>query len=108
MLGWDAEQTYLQTAIGVMVLDSMRVFNRERPVVQNTYQSYLKVSLGSPSEKCFTGMALGALFACLCVRGHDPILRNYVISRQNLRNITSECYQVELRNYVISRQNSIK
>lgn len=38
---FDAEQTYLQPAIDHVVLRLAEAYNKERPVVYNTYQAYL-------------------------------------------------------------------
>lgn len=41
----DAEQTWFQKTIRFLTIAQMRRYNRERPVIYNTYQHYLKETL---------------------------------------------------------------
>ena len=46
----DAEQTYLQPAIDHVVLTMQQRYNKDRPVVFNTYQAYLKNAACVPCD----------------------------------------------------------
>ncbi|XP_047236638.1 proline dehydrogenase 1, mitochondrial [Girardinichthys multiradiatus] len=65
----DAEQTYFQPAISKLTLDLQRIYNREKPIVFNTYQCYLKEAYKNVTMDIELSKKEGWCFAAKLVRG---------------------------------------
>ena len=76
----DAEQTYLQAALGYLVLVLQAKFNKDEPVVYNTYQCFRKDTLARLQADCKIANELGFKNAGLDLHNHDLHLRGLIIS----------------------------
>lgn len=65
----DAEQTYLQPAINRLTVDMQKIYNKDKPVIFNTYQCYLKEAFDSVSMDVALSCREGWHFAAKLVRG---------------------------------------
>jgi len=65
----DAEHTYFQGAIDHAVLNLMRKYNREKQIIFNTYQAYLKNTHMKLTTHVRKARREGFLFSCKLVRG---------------------------------------
>ncbi|XP_065107020.1 proline dehydrogenase 1, mitochondrial isoform X2 [Paramisgurnus dabryanus] len=65
----DAEQTYFQPAISRLTVEMQRIFNRDKAVVFNTYQCYLKEAFDNVSMDVELSRREGWCFAAKLVRG---------------------------------------
>ncbi|TDQ07165.1 proline dehydrogenase family protein [Pedobacter metabolipauper] len=65
----DAEETWIQNTIDELSLDMMRLFNREKVIVYNTYQMYRHDKLADLKADLLISKAEGFLLGAKVVRG---------------------------------------
>merc|ERR1719367_1615342 len=65
----DAEYTYMNKGISAFALAMMVAFNKEKPIVWNTYQCYLKEALNTISSEMDVVKSFGKCFGAKIVRG---------------------------------------
>ncbi|XP_061134994.1 proline dehydrogenase 1, mitochondrial isoform X2 [Syngnathus typhle] len=65
----DAEQTYMQPAINRLTLQTQNVYNKDKPLIFNTYQCYLKDAFDNLTLALELSRRQGWHFAAKLVRG---------------------------------------
>lgn len=68
-LFFDGEETWIQDVIDQLCYQMMARFNRERPIIWNTYQLYRRASLGNLKEAYAQAQAQGYYLGAKLVRG---------------------------------------
>jgi len=65
----DGEYTYMNPGISALALGMMMAFNKEQPVIWNTYQCYLSATLDNIKKDLAVAEAAGCCFGAKIVRG---------------------------------------
>ncbi|MDP2438277.1 MAG: proline dehydrogenase family protein [archaeon] len=79
----DAEQSYLQPAIDHFTCNLQRLYNREQPIVFNTYQAYLINARSHMAADLLRSQREGFWFAGKLVRGAYMVLERHLAKENN-------------------------
>lgn len=80
----DAEQTYLQLAIDYVTMKHMQIFNKQRAVVFNTYQAYLRSTLPNLRGDVKWAAAGGFRLGVKLVRGAYMVQERAIAKREGI------------------------
>ncbi|XP_076346204.1 hydroxyproline dehydrogenase-like isoform X2 [Tachypleus tridentatus] len=95
----DAEYTYLNPAINLLTMALMATFNKDSPVIWNTYQCYLKKALQAITTEVEMSQKLGVCFGAKIVRGAYMVQEQQRADRLGYPRPTCENYEATNNNY---------
>ena len=100
----DAEYTYMNKGISAFALAMMVALNRDKPVVWNTYQCYLKQALNTISSEMKVVRDTGACFGAKIVRGAYMEKEKKLAKKHGYEDPVNDSYEAtgEMYNKVVN------
>lgn len=95
----DAEQTYFNPIISRIVIELMRVYNKDSSVILNTYQNYLKNTFDRLRNDLQLAKDEGFHFGCKLVRGAYIIQERGRAKQMDYPDPVNENYEATSRMY---------
>merc|ERR1712198_121944 len=103
----DAEYTYMNKGISAFALAMMMAFNKDKPIVWNTYQCYLKEALNTISSEMEVVQSLGNCFGAKIVRGAYMDKERKLAKMNGYEDPVNDTYEAtgEMYNIVVATHN---
>ena len=94
----DAEQTYLQVGIDTFTEQLQMKFNKEEPIIYNTFQNYLKATKERVNYEMRKSKVLGIPFGLKFVRGAYMKEENEIAEKKKIKSPVCDGYEATTEN----------